>query len=309
MCEYKVGDKVVIRKELQFKNNPIDYLIIKTVLPYNDYLTEGGYVISGNCFEGLYEGYIETNPKYKIGDKVVIRKDLKVGEWYSSLKWWSGKEYLKEKDYVVINEVNYDGYYCIEDTRWISEEMISHKYGEKSNEPTIAVEIRGGYCNQLLMTIPSKINDLHNNIEIQKEILNRDFHEEVQRESLEVTEGVTVYIRDDLKKNEYYGGLMFDKSIYKQLDKYKPYKVNVMYSNMCMLDDEYNTVVTKEMLITRQPSYIDRNYDNKRHIHVDLNYIIKEKDNYSEDINIILFIMGMSSILMTLVLLLMYIIT
>lgn len=261
MSRYKVGDKVVIRKELQIENDPIDYLIIKRVLPYNTYLTEGDHVISGNCFEGLYEEYNQTKPKYNIGDKVVIRKDLVVGEWYSSLKWWNGKEYLKEKDYVVIKEVYYDGYYCVEDSRWISEEMISHKYCEKNNEPPIAVEIRGGYCNQLLMTIPSKTNDLHNNLDVQQEILNRDFHEEIQSESLEVAEGVTVYMRDDLKKNEYYGGLMFDKIIYKQLDKYKTYKVNVMYSNMCMLDNEYNTVVTKEMLITRKPSYIDRNYD------------------------------------------------
>lgn len=245
--------------------------------------------------------------KYKAGDKVLIRKDLIVGEVYGDWYWSNGKEYMKNLDYVVIDKIDDDGDCWVEDGWLISEEMISHKYGEKNNEPPIAVEIRGGYCNQLLITIPSKTNNLHNNLEIQKKMLNKDFHEEVQRESLEVAEGVTVYMRDDLKKDEYYGGLMFDKSIYKQLDKYKPYKINVMYSNMCMLDDEYNTVVTKEMLITRQPSYIDHLYNEYKNTNIQK--YNKEKDNYSEDINIILFIMGMSIILMTLVLVLMYIIT
>lgn len=246
--------------------------------------------------------------EYKVGDKVVIRKDLEDDERYGNWSWSDEKDFLKEKDYVVIEGVDNDGDYWIEGYWfWINDEMISHKYGEKSNEPPIAVEIRGGYGNQLLMTIPSKTNDLHNNLEIQKENLNRDFYEEVQRESLEVSEGVTVYMRDDLKKNEYYGGLMFDKSIYKQLDKYKPYKVNVIYSNMCMLNDEYNTVVTKEMLITRQPSYIDRLYNEYKNTNIQK--YNKEKDNYSEDINIILFIMGMLSILMALVLVMMYILT
>lgn len=65
--------------------------------------------------------------KYKKGDKVVIRKDLEVDEYYGD--WYLGidKEYMKEKDYVVIEEVNY-GDYLVDDEWYITDEMISHKY-------------------------------------------------------------------------------------------------------------------------------------------------------------------------------------
>lgn len=67
--------------------------------------------------------------KYNIGDKVVIRKDLEVCEYYGNLYWNKRKEYLKEKNYVVIKEVYDDGVYSIGD--WIiTDEMISHKYGD-----------------------------------------------------------------------------------------------------------------------------------------------------------------------------------
>lgn len=52
--------------------------------------------------------------KYKKCDKLVIRKDLVVGELYGDIKWWIDREYLKEKDYVIIEEVDTDGDYWIE---------------------------------------------------------------------------------------------------------------------------------------------------------------------------------------------------
>lgn len=70
--------------------------------------------------------------KYEVGDKVVIRKDLVVGEYYGRLDWWTqNEEYMKELDYVVIKEVDEDGDYWVENAWYITEEMISHKYKEK----------------------------------------------------------------------------------------------------------------------------------------------------------------------------------
>lgn len=98
--------------------------------------------------------------KYGIGDKVVIRKDLIVGEVYGNWTWSAGKEYMKEKDYVVIERVN-DGDYWVEDERvdddyyWIenewliSEEMIEGLYEEgKYSDPTL-VEIITDFLNRL----------------------------------------------------------------------------------------------------------------------------------------------------------------
>lgn len=67
--------------------------------------------------------------KYKKDDKVVIRKDLIVGEVYGGCYWDDTDEFMKNYDYVVIDEVDEDGDHWIEgcDT-FVSEEMIAGLY-------------------------------------------------------------------------------------------------------------------------------------------------------------------------------------
>lgn len=98
--------------------------------------------------------------KYKKGDKVVIRKDLVVGEVYGNWTWSAGKEYMKEKDYVLIERVNdsdywvedkrvNDGDYWIENEWLISDEMIEGLYNEdKYSDPSL-VEIITDFLNRL----------------------------------------------------------------------------------------------------------------------------------------------------------------
>lgn len=98
--------------------------------------------------------------KYKKGDKVVIRKDLIVGEVYGNWTWSAGKEYMKEKDYVLIERVNdsdywvedkrvNDGDYWIENEWLISDEMIEGLYNEdKYSDPSL-VEIITDFLNRL----------------------------------------------------------------------------------------------------------------------------------------------------------------
>lgn len=66
--------------------------------------------------------------KYKVGDKVLIRKDLVEGEYYGEWFWRDGKEYMKELDYVVIERVDVYGGYWVEDEWLITEEMIAGLY-------------------------------------------------------------------------------------------------------------------------------------------------------------------------------------
>lgn len=71
---------------------------------------------------------------YNAGDKVVIRKDLEIGNYYGDIYWGEGKEHLKEKEYVVIELVDDDGDYLVEYDLWyISIEMIEGLY----EEPTV----------------------------------------------------------------------------------------------------------------------------------------------------------------------------
>lgn len=69
--------------------------------------------------------------KYKKDDKVVIRKDLEVDKKYSGVFWANCKEYLKEKDYVVIEVVADDGDYWIKGDWLITNEMIEGLYKEE----------------------------------------------------------------------------------------------------------------------------------------------------------------------------------
>lgn len=88
--------------------------------------------------------------KYNIGDKVVIRKDLEVDEYYGNFYWFTAKEYMKEKDYVVIEKVD-DGYYSVEGGFWINDEIIEGLYNgdeEKYSDPTL-VEIITDFLNRL----------------------------------------------------------------------------------------------------------------------------------------------------------------
>lgn len=87
--------------------------------------------------------------KYKAGDKVVIRKDLVVGERYGELDWLADKDYLKEKEYVMIEHLKDDRDYWVVDGFWyITDEMISHNYEEKYSDPTL-VEIITDFLNRL----------------------------------------------------------------------------------------------------------------------------------------------------------------
>lgn len=141
MSKYNIGDKVVIRKDLKvgewyggfgwYKHNEYlkekDYVVIDEVDAVGDYRVDGGsFWITNEMIEGLYDE-VNIKPKYKSGDKVVIRKDLIEGEKYGDWSWSDEKDYMKKKDYIVIEEVDVD-HYWVEEYRIITDKMISHKY-------------------------------------------------------------------------------------------------------------------------------------------------------------------------------------
>lgn len=65
--------------------------------------------------------------KYNVGDEVVIRKDLIDNVKYGAIRWWEAMNELKEKDYVVIEEID-NGYYWIDVGYCIADEMIDCLY-------------------------------------------------------------------------------------------------------------------------------------------------------------------------------------
>lgn len=145
MSKYKKGDKVVIRKDLEVDEyygdfywsidkeymKEKDYVVIEELYDC-DYLVDDGYCITDEMIECLYDE-VNIKTKYNIGDKVVIKKDLEVGE-YSGVEWCIEMDYLKEKYYVVIERVDDDGDYFVECEWYINDEMIAGLY-EGNNKP------------------------------------------------------------------------------------------------------------------------------------------------------------------------------
>ena len=70
--------------------------------------------------------------KYKVGDKVRVREDLEVGEWYGKEVFVSKMTLLKGKE-VTISYIDSYGYYRVkedsENLRW-TDEMFSGKVSE-----------------------------------------------------------------------------------------------------------------------------------------------------------------------------------
>ena len=62
--------------------------------------------------------------KFKVGDKVRLRDDLKVGEEYGELYFVSGMEFLQGKE-VIIDDITPQGNYTLEESCYFySEEML-----------------------------------------------------------------------------------------------------------------------------------------------------------------------------------------
>lgn len=101
--------------------------MMKTLGKSDTEITKSLEEINTKIKSEIEEVAMKTKVKYKIGDKVVINKDLVVGEWYGNWCWSDGKEYMKDKDYVVIDEV-YDLKYQVENGKIISHEMIDGLY-------------------------------------------------------------------------------------------------------------------------------------------------------------------------------------
>lgn len=89
--------------------------------------------------KGVVEMVIESlNSKYNTGDKVVIKKYIQIGESIDASnrlgEWSENMEYLKEKDYVVIEYVDNDGDYLIDGEWYITDYQIDGHYVEKYEE-------------------------------------------------------------------------------------------------------------------------------------------------------------------------------
>lgn len=129
--------------------------------------------------------------KYKVGDKVVIRKDLEVGGKYGELSCFGKMISLKEKDYVVIKEVD-GGYYWIGDF-FINDEMIEGLYEEKKDMTIEDLKKQiDGYFSNLIDDFKGELkktlNSEHLGITLNKDMVNEAFMINVKEKENRVNE-------------------------------------------------------------------------------------------------------------------------
>ena len=137
--KYKIGDKVRVREDLvanqRYGDDVFDPVMdsfkgqivsIKTVY-------KNKYTIEEDCGDWYWtdEMFLPII-KYKIGDKVIVREDLKVGERYGKNLFVLAMDLFKGK-IVTIQDIIIDGYRIIEDhTQWCwSDDMF---YGKVSQD-------------------------------------------------------------------------------------------------------------------------------------------------------------------------------
>lgn len=95
--KYKVGDKVIVRKDLDLEENyngsfANSYMVEqsgKTLTISDDWedgktyeVKENGWVWTDDMFEGLAKEDVKKEPKYKVGDRVKVKRNLKEGKGY-----------------------------------------------------------------------------------------------------------------------------------------------------------------------------------------------------------------------------------
>lgn len=130
--------------------------------------------------------------KYNIDDKVVIRKGLEHLKVYGDVEWWSEMDYLKEKEYVVIEKIDEDGDYVVEDGWYISEEMISGLYEEKDMSIEDLKKQIEGYFSNLIDDFKGELkktlNSEHSGITLNKDMVNEAFMINVKEKENRVNE-------------------------------------------------------------------------------------------------------------------------
>lgn len=144
--------------------------------------------------------------KYKVGDKVVIRKDLVVGEWYGNVYWYDYKTILINEDYVTIDRVDDVGDYWIEDELLISDEMIEGLYEEESDMTIedLKKQIEDYFSNLIddfKGELKKTLNSDHPGIKLNKDMVNEAFMINVKEKENRVNELVLkiLEINHDIK--------------------------------------------------------------------------------------------------------------
>lgn len=151
--KYKVGDKVIVRKDLEagkvydginFVRNMEKFkgkkVTIKEIDSIPDY-----YVIDGDdnrywWNDEMFEDINIKSPKYKVGDKVKLKQDLVVGKTYKGIEFLNAMEEDKNKILTIQGNVCENCYfYDVEESGFTYSEEMLEDIKDTDNEQVILI--------------------------------------------------------------------------------------------------------------------------------------------------------------------------
>ena len=137
--KYKIGDKVRVREDLEVNKVYGEEVFVSQMTPLKgkevtiSYTYSDGYYRIKEDSKGLRwtDEMLLSVTKYKIGDKVIVREDLKIGKEYGRYFFMSEMNFLKGKTVTITNVI--DNKYKIEEDNkiwWWTDEMFFEKVSE-----------------------------------------------------------------------------------------------------------------------------------------------------------------------------------
>lgn len=147
MNKYKVGDKVIVKKDLIEDKRYGGYTLIDDMIPFlgeeitiKDVNFDGSYRIKEFKYtwtDEMFEGKVEKGMKFKVGDKVIVKDSIIYGHYYSYVYVNDSMVDLRGKT-LTISQV-YDSLkkYKVEENKWDwNDEMF-----ESATKPTAFVPL------------------------------------------------------------------------------------------------------------------------------------------------------------------------
>lgn len=164
--KYKVGDRVKIREDLVVGNAYGAEVFVKDMRHYKGNMATitticgDAYRINiDKCWNWTDEMFEENEyhmPKFNVGDKVRVRRDLEVGKKYNGLTLTSGM--YEYHDVMTIKDIDDDYIYVCEENEYYWSEYMLEKVDEvddnsiiNDNNRTVDVGYHFDYCGHRVL--------------------------------------------------------------------------------------------------------------------------------------------------------------
>lgn len=128
MSKYKVGDKVIVKKDLIEDRRYGGYTVVDDMMPFRGKEVTIKGVIGTNCYkleeykytwtDEMFEKKVESGMKFKVGDKVIVKDSIEYGKYYSHTYVNDSMADLKGKTLTIKSVSESWNVYKVEENSW-----------------------------------------------------------------------------------------------------------------------------------------------------------------------------------------------